>query len=137
MSKITAILKDVDFKENNIVVSLKHIKSLSIDDINHTYFKLMVTYEQSCIEKEIVLFDDDIQNLDLSTFTNDFPDYFFYEPDFWLTIIQLNDNDLILYINFDSGLNHMNMATESGLSVRMNVTKESFITFTNNLKSII
>lgn len=137
MSKITAILKDVDFKENNIVVSLKHIKSLSIDDINHTYFKLMVTYEQSCIEKEIVLFDDDIQNSDLSTFTNDFPDYFFYEPDFWLTIIQLNDNDLILYINFDSGLNHMNMATESGLSVRMNVTKESFITFTNNLKSII
>ncbi|WP_323714471.1 hypothetical protein P3T97_04310 [Mammaliicoccus sciuri] len=137
MSMITTMLKDIDFKENNIVLSLKHTKSLTTDDIKHTYFKLMVTYEQSCIEKEIVLLDDEIQNLNISNFTNDSPDYFFNEPDFWLTIIQLNENDLIFYINFDSGLNHMNMATESGLSVRMNVTKESFITFTNNLKSII
>lgn len=29
------------------------------------------------------------------------------------------------------------MATESGLSVRMNVTKESFNTFINNLNSFI
>lgn len=135
MSSIT--LKDIDFKVNNILLSLEHIKSITIDDIRYIFFKMMITYENTSIEKEILLFEDDIQNLKLSNFTNNSPDYFFNEPDFWFTIIQLNQTDLFLYINFDSGLNHMNMATESGFSVRMNVTKESFNIFINKLKSFI
>lgn len=133
----SAILKDINFKENNILISLELLKAKIIDDIKHFYFKIIITYENSCFEKEIVLFADDIQNLSIHNFTNDCPDHFFNEPDLWLTIIQLNNNDLILYINFDSGLNHMNIATESGLSVRMNVTKESFNTFANNLKYFV
>ncbi|MBO1209255.1 hypothetical protein [Mammaliicoccus sciuri] len=130
------ILKDIDFKENNILLSLEHIKSITVDDIKYNFFKMMITYENTCIEKEILLFEDDIQNLKLSNFTNKSPDYFFNEPDFWFTIIQLNQTDLVLYINFDSGLNHMNMATESGFSVRI-VTKESFNIFIYKLKSFI
>lgn len=133
----SAILKDIDFKENNILFSSEHLETKTIDDIKHIFLKVKVTYESSVIEKDLVLFEDDIQNLDINNFTNNSPDYFFNEPDIWLTIIQLDKNDLILYINFDSGLIQSNMATESGLSVRMNVTKESFITFINNLKSFI
>ena len=135
MSSIT--LKDIDFKVNNILLSLEHIKSITIDDIKYNFFKMIINYENTSIEKEILLFEDDIQNLKLSNFTNKSPDYFFNEPDFWFTIIQLNQTDLVLYINFDSGLNHMNMATESGFSVRMNVTKKSFNIFINKLKSFI
>ncbi|MCY1026859.1 hypothetical protein OWI79_14375 [Mammaliicoccus sciuri] len=98
---------------------------------------MIINYENTSIEKEILLFEDDIQNLKLSNFTNNSPDYFFNEPDFWFTIIQLNKKELGIYINFDSGLNHMNMATESGFSVRMNVTKKSFNIFINKLKSFI
>ncbi|MCD8787987.1 hypothetical protein NGG52_01765 [Mammaliicoccus sciuri] len=135
MSSIT--LKDIDFKVNNILLSLEHIKSITIDDIKYNFFKMIINYENTSIEKEILLFEDDIQNLKLSNFTNNSPDYFFNEPDFWFTIIQLNKKDLVIYINFDSGLNHMNMATESGFSVRMNVTKKSFNIFINKLKSFI
>ncbi|MCD8777158.1 hypothetical protein MXE81_01890 [Mammaliicoccus sciuri] len=135
MSSIT--LKDIDFKVNNILLSLEHIKSITIDDIKYNFFKMIINYENTSIEKEILLFEDDIQNLKLSNFTNNSPDYFFNEPDFWFTIIQLNKKELGIYINFDSGLNHMNMATESGFSVRMNVTKKSFNIFINKLKSFI
>ncbi|WP_239738640.1 hypothetical protein [Mammaliicoccus sp. C-M14] len=135
MSSIT--LKDIDFKVNNILLSLEHIKSITIDDIRYIFFKMVITYENTSIEKEILLFEDDVQNLKISNFTNNSPDYFFNEPDFWFTIIQLNQTDLVLYINFDSGLNHMNMVTESGFSVRINVTKESFNIFINKLKSFI
>lgn len=131
------ILKDVDFKENNILLSLDHIESKTIDDIKHIYFNMIITYENSSIKREVILFEDDISDLNISNFTNDSPDYFFNEPDFWLTVIQLNNNDLILYINFDSGLIHTNMATESGFSIRMNITKDSFDIFIKNLKSII
>lgn len=131
------ILKDVDFKENNILLSLDHIESKTIDDIKHIYFNMIITYENSSIKREITFFEDDISDLNISSFTNDSPDYFFNEPDFWLTVIQLNNNDLILYINFDSGLIHTNMATESGFSIRMNITKDSFDIFIKNLKSII
>ncbi len=134
---LATVLKDIDFKENNILFSLEHLETKTIDDIKHIFLKVKVTYESSAIEKDLVLFEDDLQNLDISNFTNNSPDYFFNEPDIWLTIIQLNKNDLILYINFDSGLIQSNMATESGLSVRKNVTKESFNIFVNNIKSYI
>ncbi|MBF0842329.1 hypothetical protein IR128_11470 [Staphylococcus lentus] len=137
MSMNPTILKDVDFKENNILLSLDHIESKTIDDIKHIYFNMIITYENSSIKREITFFEDDISDLNISSFTNDSPDYFFNEPDFWLTVIQLNNNDLILYINFDSGLIHTNMATESGFSIRMNITKDSFDIFIKNLKSII
>ncbi|WP_239734141.1 hypothetical protein [Mammaliicoccus sp. H-M33] len=137
MSMNPTILKDVDFKENNILLSLDHIESKTIDDIKHIYFNMIITYENSSIKREITFFEDDISDLNISSFTNDSPDYFFNEPDFWLTVIQLNNNDLIIYINFDSGLIHTNMATESGFSIRMNITKDSFDIFIKNLKSII
>lgn len=137
MSINPTVLKDVSFKENNILLSLVHIESKTIDDIKHIYFNMIITYGNSSIKREIMLFEDDILNLSISNFTNDSPDYFFIEPDFWLTVSQLNNNDLILYINFDSGLIHTNIATESGFSIRMNITKDSFDTFIKNLKSII
>ncbi|MCJ0913180.1 MULTISPECIES: hypothetical protein [Mammaliicoccus] len=82
------ILKDTDFKDNNILLTLEHIKSETIDGINHLFFNMIVTYEKSSIEKEIILFEDDILDSDINNFTNDSPDYFFNEPDFWFTIIQ-------------------------------------------------
>ncbi|WP_278926475.1 hypothetical protein [Staphylococcus auricularis] len=137
MSINPTVLKDVSFKENNILLSLDHTESKTIDDIKHIYFNMIITYENSSIKREIMLFEDDILNLNISNFTSDSPDYFFIEPDFWLTVIQLNNNDWILYINFDSGLIHTNIATDSGFSIHMNITKGSFDTFIKNLKSII
>ncbi|BCU51728.1 hypothetical protein ACUW9N_000954 [Staphylococcus auricularis] len=137
MSINPTVLKDVSFKENNILLSLDHTESKTIDDMKHIYFNMIITYENSSIKREIMLFEDDILNLNISNFTNDSPDYFFIEPDFWLTVIQLNNNDLILYINFDSGLIHTNIATDSGFSIRMNITKDSFDLFIKNIKSII
>lgn len=49
---------------------------------------MIVTYEISSIVKEIILFEDDILDSDINNFTNDSPDYFFNDPDFWFTIIQ-------------------------------------------------
>ncbi|MDF4071778.1 hypothetical protein P3W82_21420, partial [Staphylococcus aureus] len=41
-----------------------------------------------------------------------------------------------IYIDFDSGLRHSNMATESGISLRINVTKSDFTKFINELASL-
>lgn len=71
------VLKDVYFKENNILFSLEHLTSKTIDNIKHIYFNMIITYENSSIEKEIILFEDDISDLNISKFTNDSPDYFF------------------------------------------------------------
>lgn len=137
MSTFPIILKDNNFKENNIQFSLEHVESITTDDIKNIYFKLFATYEDSSIEKEIVLFEEDIQNLSIDSFTNNSPDYFFIEPDFWLTLIKVDQKEFILYINFDSGLHHSQMATESGFSLRMNISKDSFNVFLNNFKSYI
>ncbi|HCW8870562.1 TPA: hypothetical protein OYK14_002152, partial [Staphylococcus aureus] len=50
--------------------------------------------------------------------------------------IDFNQELLCIYIDFDSGLRHSNMATESGISLRINVAKSDFTKFINELASL-
>ena len=61
---------------------------------------------------------------------------YFIEPDLHFTIIDFNQELLCIYIDFDSGLRHSNMAKESGISLRINVAKSDFTKFINELASL-
>ncbi|MFG6183986.1 hypothetical protein ACF7HK_13995, partial [Staphylococcus aureus] len=58
------------------------------------------------------------------------------EPYLHFTIIDFNQELLCIYIYFDSGLRHSNMATESCISLRINVAKSGFTKFINELVSL-
>ncbi|WP_323702522.1 hypothetical protein [Mammaliicoccus sp. Dog046] len=128
-------LRDTNFKESNVQCQFEFIQTELIDDIKHYHYLLHVSYDRMQFEKEIVFFENEIESLDINHFTNNSPDFYFYEPDFWFTIFRQDEDELIVYLNFDSGLIHSNMATESGQSVRMNTTVEAFNTFLHDLKT--
>ncbi|TXO21695.1 hypothetical protein FVP26_03355, partial [Staphylococcus aureus] len=82
------------------------------------------------------LFDSDMDNLKYIEYDNPVTEIYFIEPDLHFTIIDFNQELLCIYIDFDSGLRHSNMVTESGVSLRINVTKSGFTKFINELVSL-
>lgn len=108
-TSITFILKDVVIEEDNKIF----------------YFDTSATFEDQEIKFEFALFDSDMDNLKHMEYDNPVTEIYFIEPDLHFMII-----------DFDSGLRHSNMATESGISLRINVTKSDFTKFINELASL-
>ncbi|WP_148184267.1 hypothetical protein [Macrococcoides caseolyticum] len=48
------------------------------------------------------------------------------------TLIDLEDG-ILVYINLDSGIEYSNIATDSGLSIRLNITYDSFTRFLSSI----
>ncbi|MDF4071636.1 hypothetical protein P3W82_20670, partial [Staphylococcus aureus] len=101
-TSITFILKDVVIEEDNKIF----------------YFDTSATFEDQEIKFEFALFDSDMDNLKHMEYDNPVTEIYFIEPDLHFMIIDFNQEMLCIYIDFDSGLRHSNMATESGISLR-------------------
>ncbi|HHA0434557.1 TPA: hypothetical protein ACOE1S_002386 [Staphylococcus aureus] len=108
-TSITFILKDVVIEEDNKIY----------------YFDTSATFEDQEVKFEFALFDSDMDNLKHMDYDNPVTEIYFIEPDLHFTII-----------DFDSGLRHSNMATESGISLRINIAKSDFTKFINELASL-
>ncbi|MBE5676820.1 hypothetical protein HUZ99_10335 [Staphylococcus sp. SS87] len=119
-ASITFILKDVIIEEDNKIF----------------YFDTSATFEDQDIKFELALFDSDMDNLKNLEYDNPVTEINFIEPDLHFTIIDFSQELLCIYIDFDSGLRHSNMGTESGVSLRINVTKTDFTKFLNELASL-
>ncbi|HDJ3184490.1 TPA: hypothetical protein PP875_001420 [Staphylococcus aureus] len=119
-TSITFILKDVVIEEDNKIF----------------YFDTSATFEDQEIKFEFALIDSDMDNLKHMEYDNPVTEIHFIEPDLHFTIIDFNQELLCIYIDFDSGLRHSNRATDSGISLRINVTKTDFTKFINELASL-
>ncbi|HEI7353129.1 TPA: hypothetical protein ACSTPQ_002274 [Staphylococcus aureus] len=119
-TSITFILKEVVIEEDNKIF----------------YFDTSATFEDQKVKFEFALFDSDMDNLKHIEYDNPVTEIYFIEPELHFTIIDFNRKLLCIYIDFDSGLRHSNMATDSGISLRINVTKTDFTKFINELVSL-
>ncbi|UMT75053.1 hypothetical protein ML435_09345 [Staphylococcus roterodami] len=119
-ASITFILKDVVIEEDNKIF----------------YFDTSATFEDQDIKFELALFDSDMDNLKHLEYDNPVTEINFIEPDLHFTIIDFSQELLCIHIDFDSGLRHSNMGTESGFSLRINVIKTDFTKFLNELASL-
>lgn len=127
----SSFLKDRDFDENNISINFKPNCENQKEQIN---FDVICSYESNKIQTCITLFEDDFQNLDDFKIDSIPYEIDFLEPDLSFTIIDNEEGDIIVYINFDSGLRHSNIATESGISLKLNSTEKEFTSFIQSLK---
>ncbi|HHV6090515.1 TPA: hypothetical protein ACUL0C_002497 [Staphylococcus aureus] len=112
-----------------------------LKDASYLHSKTSITFilKDVVIEEvkfEFALFDSDMDNLKHMDYDNPVTEIYFIEPDLHFTIIDFNQELLCIYIDFDSGLRHSNMATESGISLRINVAKSDFTKFINELASL-
>ncbi|MBF0736854.1 hypothetical protein E4T73_01595 [Staphylococcus arlettae] len=137
MSKNTIVLKDNNYKCSNISISLKHKNTYVEDDLRTIIFDLTVTYEDNTINDEFVLFSSEIDQLNNLTDKLDKTEYAFYEPNISFTVFESITTDIIFYLNFDSGLNYSNSPSDSGPSIRLEVDKNTFVAFINEIKSYL
>ncbi|MBQ5153504.1 hypothetical protein D6861_005480 [Macrococcoides caseolyticum] len=122
------VLKDRDYKENNIALIL--VKKEERDVC--TVYNLIISYDNRNVSKEIALFEEDIFLMNTYKLENTLNFLYFTEPDLSFTIIDLEDS-ILVYINLDSGIEYSNIATDSGLSIRLNITYDSFTRFLSSI----
>ena len=137
MSKNTIVLKDNNYKCSNISISLNHKNTYVEDDLRTIIFALTVTYEDNTINDEFVLFSPEIDQINNLTDKLDKIEYAFYELNISFTVFESITTDIIFYLNFDSGLNYSNSPSDSGPSIRLEVDKNTFIAFINEIKSYL
>ncbi|HDI6898550.1 TPA: hypothetical protein POH62_002098 [Staphylococcus aureus] len=131
MKPTKVILKDASYLHSKTSITFI-LKDVVIEEDNEIYY-----FDTSAtVEFEFALFDSDIDNLKHIEYDNPVTEIYFIEPDLHFTIIDFNQELLCIYIDFDSGLRHSNMATESGISLRINVAKSGFTKFINELVSL-
>lgn len=138
MKPTKVILKDASYLHSKTSITFI-LKDVVIEEDNEIYyFDTSATFEDQEVEFEFALFDSDIDNLKHIEYDNPVTEIYFIEPDLHFTIIDFNQELLCIYIDFDSdsGLRHSNMATESGISLRINVAKSGFTKFINELVSL-
>lgn len=135
MSENVIVLKDLNFDYSNVSIALKHKNTKIDDDLKTVIFDLTVSYEDKIIKDEFVLFSPEIDKLNNLTDHLNQIDYYFYEPNISFTAFENISENIVFYINIDSGLNYSNSPSDSGLSIRLEVTKNSFVAFINEIKS--
>ncbi|HGH0907499.1 TPA: hypothetical protein ACJHI5_002047 [Staphylococcus pseudintermedius] len=64
-------------------------------------------------------------------------DISFLEPGLYLSVIHLEDYEIILYVHYDSGMLCSNTGTDSGVAVKLNVTQHAFQSFIDELTGIV
>ncbi|MBA8762937.1 hypothetical protein [Staphylococcus coagulans] len=136
MNSKVIILKDDAYEKSNVSITFT-LKNISMDEeLKIYYFEVMTQFENQQIETELAIFNDEIQHLKDLEFTPPITKLYFLEPDISLTVIEVEKDEFCVYVNLDSGLRMHNIATESGISVRLNVAQSSFKQFINEIASI-
>ncbi|GJF52272.1 hypothetical protein [Staphylococcus argenteus] len=136
MSFTKIILADASYVHSNTSITFTLKDEVFDEDNKIFYLDTCATYENQEIKLELALFDSDLDYLKHLEVDNPVTEIYFIEPDLHFTIIDCNQELLCIYIDFDSGLRHSNMVTESGISLRINVTKTDFTKFINELASL-
>ncbi|RAI82244.1 hypothetical protein BFS35_000755 [Macrococcoides goetzii] len=122
-------LKDKNFDDNQLSLTAK----LSVED---ELVEVEFTLKSSAISIPVTTYFMDI---DLPVFNNllEIGDHYFTEPNIWITTIDVSGEDVTFYINIDYGELTSYVATESGFSLRMNVSRNEFVMFFSNISSLI
>ncbi|GGI31896.1 hypothetical protein J8H63_10165 [Staphylococcus chromogenes] len=100
------------------------------------YIDTTLKFEEQQLINEFAIFSHDINQLKKFDYTPPVSEIHFFEPDLSFTLIEYGPEELSLLLNMDSGLRLNNCATDSGISLRLNVTKSDFEKFINDLLSV-
>ncbi|PTG77132.1 hypothetical protein BU657_11045 [Staphylococcus chromogenes] len=100
------------------------------------YIDTILKFEEQQLTNEFAIFSHDINQLKKFDYPPPVSEIYFFEPDLSFTLIEYESQELCLYVNMDSGLRLNNCATNSGISLRLNVTKSDFEKFINDLLSV-
>ena len=130
------ILKDMYHGTSN--TSLELVLKKILEDYGEKIFYIDTTlkFEEQQLINEFAIFSHDINQLKKFDYTPPVSEIHFFEPDLSFTLIEYGSEELCLYVNMDSGLRLNKCATDSGISLRLNVTKSDFEKFINNLISL-
>ncbi|TDM39793.1 hypothetical protein ETI06_04615 [Macrococcoides goetzii] len=122
-------LKDKDYENNHLSLTVKP----SVED---ELVEVEFTLKSSAISIPVTTY---FMDLDLPVFNNllEIGDHYFTEPNIWITTIDVSEEDVTFYINIDYGELTSYVATESGFSLRMNVSRNEFVMFFSNISSLI
>lgn len=125
---VELILKDKDYAENNVAVKLTKKEERDVC----TIYDVTLHYDKHVVSKEIALFEEDVQLIHTYKLKDNVDFLYFTEPDLSFTIIDLDD-DILVYVNFDSGIEYSTIATDSGLSIRLNLSYDAFVNFLSSV----
>ncbi|MBV5192187.1 hypothetical protein DWB90_04540 [Staphylococcus chromogenes] len=132
----TLILKDVYHGTSNTSLELVLKKILEDYGEKIYYIDTILKFEEQQLTNEFAIFSHDINQLKKFDYPPPVSEIYFFEPDLSFTLIEYESQELCLYVNMDSGLRLNNCATNSGISLRLNVTKSDFEKFINDLLSV-
>lgn len=131
------LIKDINYESSNVSFCLNYKNTYIEDDLKAVIFDLTITYEDKIIKDEFVLYSLEIDKLENLSGNLDQLEYYFYEPNVSFTVFESISEDIVFYINLDSGLKHSNSPSDSGLSIRLEVEKTEFKSFINQLKAFL
>ncbi|QLK86448.1 hypothetical protein [Staphylococcus sp. 17KM0847] len=135
MKNIT--LKDMHYHYNNISLTLFLTEVVrNENEASLFYFDVKVTYDHHTQYSKCVLFDNELHHLVLSESETPIQELYFIEPELSFTIIKVEHRFFCMYINFDSGINYSQVATESGLAIKINVTPKQLNIFLSELRAL-
>lgn len=126
-------LQDSSYESSNTSLTLKLKRIENDEDSKIYYLDAVLEFENEKAETELAVFDFDIDFLKNLEYSFPVTDIYFTEPDISLTVIDYESDELCIYVNLDSGLKHKNESTDSGLSIRLNVEKQVFDNFINQI----
>ncbi|KFE41386.1 hypothetical protein [Staphylococcus agnetis] len=129
-------LQDGLYTESQTSLTFEFLKVTKEDELTIYDFKIIVSFENTHFHTDFSLFDMDIENLKKFKCKSRLSEIHFLEPDLTFTIIKRNRHDLTVFVTLDSGLRHSNCVSESGGTIKLNVTKKTFYQFLNELIKI-
>ncbi|HHU6751531.1 TPA: hypothetical protein ACUI23_002261 [Staphylococcus pseudintermedius] len=130
-------LKDNAYQYNNVAVTFNLGSVTDEKDDKIFNFKVTSTFDNQSVSTDLTLFESDMQQLQQFELKMGMTDINFLEPDLYLTVIQLEDDEMVLYVHYDSGILYSNMGTDAGIAVKLNVTQHAFQSFVNELTGIV
>ncbi|UXS76299.1 hypothetical protein [Staphylococcus chromogenes] len=129
----TLILKDVYHGTSNTSLELVLKKILEDYGEKIYYIDTILKFEEQLLTNEFAIFSHDINQLKKFDYPPPVSEIYFLEPDLSFTLIEYGSEEMSLYVNMDSGLRLNNCATDSVISLRLNVTKSDLKKFINDL----
>ncbi|WP_086428771.1 hypothetical protein [Staphylococcus cornubiensis] len=137
MNTYEITLRDQAFKYNRVAVTF-NLESVVEGESDKIFnFKVKSTFDNQSVSTDLALFESDMQQLQQFEFKTGMTDITFLEPDLYLTVIQLEDDEMVLYVHYDSGMLYANMGTDAGVAVKLNVTQRAFQSFISELTGLV
>jgi hypothetical protein len=125
-------LRDEAFDDSHVEVQVDLLSVHNDEGMKLSNVRFTVTAAQDKWVQEMTLFNDDVV-ADMTSIG----DYFFTDPDVWLTIVAIDEEQVVLYVNFDAGESLNKIVTESGRAVRLSTTRAHFEQFKSELAALI